>query len=43
MASEMRSTRLLRFAVVFVLVPGSAERYRVSVVAFDLVMPRGGR
>ena len=26
-----------------VIVPGDAERYRVSVVAFDLVMPRGGR
>ena len=26
-----------------VLVPGDAERYRVSVVAFDLMLPRGGR
>jgi len=26
-----------------VLVPGDAVRYRVSVVTFDLVLPRGGR
>ena len=26
-----------------VLVPGDAARYRVSVVTFDLVLPRGGR
>jgi len=26
-----------------ILVPGDASRYRVSVVTFDLVLPRGGR
>ena len=26
-----------------VLVPGAADRYRVSVVSFDLVLPRGRR
>ena len=26
-----------------VFVPGDAARYRVSVVSFDLVLPRGGR
>src|SRR5947207_6839549 len=26
-----------------VLVPGAADHYRVSVIAFDLVLPRGGR
>ena len=26
-----------------VVVPGAAERYRVTVVGFDLVLPRGGR
>ena len=25
------------------LVPGGAQRYRVSVVTYDLVLPRGGR